>query len=156
MVDVGRQEETVRAVQPLVVGRITPRFDVAGFEMTRVIHQRHATAHLMKQDVRPENALAPASLDDLFSERRPNQHPINVEFVVHPTWRMLDRPHQRPRIPVGLSDHRDQSVGQGFRNLGQVHGLQTITVRSKRRVLGRAGTASGCRCGPSAELGSRA
>ncbi len=63
-----RQQQAVRAIESLRVGRMSPRLDVTGFEMPRLVDAGHSTGSLAQQHVRPERALAPSGPYQLFAE----------------------------------------------------------------------------------------
>jgi hypothetical protein len=60
VIDVRRQQQAVRAIESLRVGRMSPRLDVTGFEVPRLVDAGHSTGSLAQQHVRPEHALAPS------------------------------------------------------------------------------------------------
>jgi len=78
----GDRRNPVRAVEAFGGGRFAPWSDVAGFQVGRVIHERHATTPFLEQDLGPEDTLTAPSPDDLFSELRVNRHPITFELAV--------------------------------------------------------------------------
>jgi hypothetical protein len=138
MIDVRRQQQSVRAIEPFSVSRVSPRFDVTRLQVSRLIHARDATELFPQENVGPEHALATPRPDKLLLERRAGNPAIdNRRLEVGRLWRALKNGDRRVRVPVRRADESDESVSEGLRELGEVDGLEAVSALLKRGVFRR-------------------
>ena len=149
MIDVGRQQQAVRTVEPFGVTRVSPRLDMTCFQMPRLVHARDATELFAQKNVGSEYTLTTSRSDKLFSERRSDNASVAIALSVRRLRRALKHGDRRVRIPVRLPDQSDQSVSEGLRYLRKVNGLQAISARLERGELRRQEVGAESPRGPS-------
>src|SRR5262245_23390645 len=107
------------------------RLQVSGF-----VDTSDAATLLPEQHVSPEHTLPAARADDLGSKCRARESAIWNRRVDLERFDGLECGNRGVRVQVGLADECDKGVGHRQRNLGEVDGLEPITTRLQRRVLG--------------------
>ena len=133
MIDVRRQQQAVGAVEALGIGRVPPRLDVTRFQMSRLVHARHATELFPQENVGPEHTLTTPRSDKLLPERRSGDARVdNRSLEVGRLRRALKNGDRRVRVPVRLADETDESISEGLRELGEVDGLEAVSALLKR------------------------
>src|SRR5690606_13975980 len=145
MVNVGRQQQPVISVQPLLVARVTPRLAVTGAEVLNLIHLCHATATLDSLHVLLEQALPAARHHDGLPSRLWNVRIGN--HALHLMGFPLDKPDRGRRVsaisqpshikdrPGFPSDEIRKRCCEVARQERQVHPLQPASGSLKGRVL---------------------
>ena len=108
------------------------------FQVSRLIHARHATEFFAQENVCPEHTLTTPRSDKLLFERRSgNARVHNRSLDVGRLRRALKNGDRRVRIPVRLTDETDESISEGLRELGEVYGLEPVSALLKRGVFRR-------------------
>lgn len=128
VIDVRRQKQAVGSIEALGIGRVTPRFDVTGLQVSRLIDACNTTGVLAQENVCPKNSLTSSCPNDLLAERWPGQRRIDrcCRFGVGRLRRDLKSGDRRVCVPVGLSDQADEGIGERLRHLCEVDGLQAV------------------------------
>src|SRR5687768_13869008 len=96
--------------------------------MSGFIHSCHAAKLLTQQNVRSEHTLATPGPDELVTESRPDNSAVcNKVCCVSLLGSSLKNGDRRIRVPVRLSDQADERICKCLWDLGEIHGLQTVT-----------------------------